>query len=157
MLPSEGSRQLEDNVLSCSVTSELSLWELTGSSNKCMSNRHELVGSLANEGTTWKFNSPGAPYFGKIWEAAVKYVKHHIRRVVGNRKLTFEEFYTLPKQIEACLNSRPLVPLNDDPSDNFLSPSLLLTQSQSCILPESNYLNLKIPPVQRYKLIQQML
>ena len=119
---------------------------------------HELVGSLANEGTTWKFNSPGAPHFGGIWEAAVKSVKHHIRRVVGNRKLTFEEFYTLIKQIEACLNSRPLVPLTDDPSDNnFLSPSLLLTQSQSYILPEPNYLNQKIPPVQRYKLIQQML
>ena len=81
-------------------------------------------------------------------------MKHHIRRVVGNRQLTFEEFYTLLKQIEACLSSRPLVPLTDDPSDNaFLSPSLLLTQSESYILPEPNYENVKIPPVEKYKLI----
>ena len=119
---------------------------------------HELVGSLANEGTTWKFNSPGAPHFGGMWEAAVKSVKHHIRRVVGNCQLTYEEMYTPLKQIEACLNSRPLVPLTDDPSENlFLSPSLLLTQSESYILPEPNYENLKIPPIERYKLIQQML
>ena len=85
-------------------------------------------------------------------------IKHHIRRVVVNRQLTFEEYYTLLKQIEGCLNSRPLVPLTDDPSDNaFLSPSLLLTQSESCILPEPNYENIKIPPVERYKLIQQMM
>ena len=119
---------------------------------------HELLGSLASEGTIWKFNSPGASHFGGIWEAALKSVKHHIRRVVGNRQLTFEEFYTLLKQIQASLNSRPLVPLTDDPSDStFLSPSLLLTESESCILPEPNYENIKTPPVERYKLIQQMM
>ena len=119
---------------------------------------HELVGSLASEGATWKFNSPGASHFGGIWEVAVKSVKHNIRRVVGNRQLTFEEFYNLLKQIEACLNSCPLATLTDDPSDNtFRSPSLLLTQSESCILPEPNYANIKIPPIERYKLMQQMM
>ena len=58
---------------------------------------HDLVGSLASEGTIWKFNSPGAPHFCGIWEAAEKSVKHHIRRVVGTHQLTFEEFYTLLK------------------------------------------------------------
>ena len=72
-------------------------------------------------------------------------------------KLSFEEYYTLLKQIESCLNSRPLVPLSDDPSDNlFLSPSLLLTQAESYILPEPSYLKDKIPPLQRYKQVQQV-
>ena len=118
---------------------------------------HRLVGSLASEGTSWTFNAPGAPHFGGIWEAAVKSVKHHVRRVIGCHKLTFEEFYTLLKQIESCLNSRPLIPLTDDPSDNlFLSPSLLLTQAESYILPEPSYLEEKIPLLQRYKQVQQV-
>ena len=118
----------------------------------------KLVGSLANEGTSSAFNSPGPPHFGGIWGTAVKSVKHHIRRVVGSHKLTFEEFYILFKQIESCLNSRPLVPLSDDLLDNlFLSPSLLLTQAESYILPEPDYTNEKIPPLQRYKQVQQIL
>ena len=125
---------------------------------KSSSYMHELGNSLTNEGTSWSFNPPEAPHFGGIWESAVKSVKHHIRRVVGSHSLTFEEFYTLLKQIEACLNSRPLVPLNDSPSDNcFLTPSLLLTQSNSFIIPEPSYLEEKIPPIERYKQVQQML
>lgn len=36
-------------------------------------------------------------------------------------KLTYEEFLTVAKQIEACLNSRPLYPLNND-IENVLTP-----------------------------------
>ena len=64
----------------------------------------ELENLLVDEGTSWVFNPPGSPHFGGLWEAAVKSVKHHLRRVLGNHKLTFEELYTLIKQIEACLN-----------------------------------------------------
>ena len=117
----------------------------------------DLAKKLVDVGTTWSFNPPGAPHFGGICEAAVKSVKHHLRRVVGPSTLTFEEFYTLLKQIEACLNSRPLLPLTDDPSEHhFLSPALLLTQSESYIIPEPNFINEKIPPLQRYKRVQQM-
>ena len=50
-----------------------------------------------------------------------------------------------------------MVPLSGDPSDNlFLSPSLLLTQAESYILPEPDLTNEKIPPLQRYKQVQQI-
>ncbi|EFN69637.1 hypothetical protein EAG_00358, partial [Camponotus floridanus] len=52
-----------------------------------------------------------------LWEAAVKSVKHHLRRVVGDAKLTYEEMATLLAQVESCLNSRPLQPMSDDPED----------------------------------------
>ena len=64
----------------------------------------------------WRFIPEHAPHFSGLWEAAVKSFKSHLRRVVGNVKLTFEELTMVLSQIEACLNSRPLValPLADD-------------------------------------------
>ena len=60
---------------------------------------------LAAEHIEWRLNPPHAPHFGGLWEGGVKAVKYHLRRVIGDQRLTFEELYTLVTQIEACLNS----------------------------------------------------
>jgi len=66
---------------------------------------------------------PSAPHFGVKWEAGVKSVKFHLKRIIGDTLLTYEEFTTLLIQIEAILNSRPLTPCTDDPEDlNVLTP-----------------------------------
>ncbi|GBN90087.1 hypothetical protein AVEN_148487-1 [Araneus ventricosus] len=86
-----------------------------------------LSGYLYSEGIDWKFLPPRAPNFGGLWEAGVKSFKHHLKRVVGNSKLTFEEFLTVTTQIEGILNSRPLVPLTTDIEDlNALTPAHFL-------------------------------
>ena len=64
----------------------------------------------STQGIQWKFIPERSPHFGGLWEAAVKSMKLHMRRIVGDVKLTFEEMTTVLSQIEACLNSRPLVP-----------------------------------------------
>ena len=117
-----------------------------------------IVKSLAQEGTSWIFNPPSAPHFGSIWEAAVKSAKHHMRRVIGDQVLTFSELATLMCRIEACLNSRPLTALTDDPSDlEFLSPSHFLIQRSSFIVPEADATNFNVPPGKRWLLISQLI
>lgn len=64
---------------------------------------------------SFNFIPPLAPHQGGLWEASIKSVKYHLQRVIGNTELTYEEFSTVLCQVEACLNSRPLVPLSENP------------------------------------------
>ncbi|XP_046142834.1 uncharacterized protein LOC123988088 [Osmia bicornis bicornis] len=112
--------------------------------------------TLVNDGTDWRFNPPSAPHFGGKWEAAVKSVKFHIRRVVGDTALTFEEFTTLLTQIEAVLNSRPLCPLTDYPSDlSALTPGHFLTGDALRAVPEPDLSLVKTARLSRWQLLRQ--
>ncbi|XP_045459918.1 uncharacterized protein LOC123670468 [Melitaea cinxia] len=90
----------------------------------------ELAELLTLERTTWHFIPPHAPNFGGLWEAGVRSMKVHLRRVIGDTTLTYEELTTVLTQVEACLNSRPLTILSDDPNDPLLlTPGHFLIES----------------------------
>jgi len=112
---------------------------------------------IAKEGISWRFNPPAAPHFGGLWEAAVKSTKYHLRRVIGETTLTFEEMSTLLAQIEACLNSRPLQALSDDPDDlSALTPGHLLIGAPLLAVPEPSLLKEASNTLSRWQLLQQM-
>ncbi|GFV94484.1 integrase catalytic domain-containing protein [Trichonephila clavipes] len=102
-----------------------------------------LASYMASEGIDWKFLTPRAPNFGGLWEAGVKSLKFYLKRVVGNIRLTYEEFLTVIIQIEGMLNSRPLVPLSSDLDDlNVLTPSHFLIGSSITSIVEPDLTNL---------------
>ena len=63
---------------------------------------------LLSNRVQWHNIPERASHFGGLWEVAVKSAKHHLKRIIGQQRLTFEEFTTIATQVEACLNSRPL-------------------------------------------------
>ena len=58
--------------------------------------------------TRWNFIPERAPHFGGLWESAVRATKLHLKKVMGEQLLNYEEMATVASQVEACLNSRPL-------------------------------------------------
>jgi len=60
-----------------------------------IANHHDVARSLAEDGITWKQNPQGAPHMGGLCEAAVKSVKHHLRRCTESSYFTIEELTTL--------------------------------------------------------------
>ena len=82
----------------------------------------------STQGIQWDFIPEHAPHFGGLWESAVKSLKTHLCRIVGNSRLNFEELTTVLSQIEACLNSRPLgvIPHYNDEGMEVLTPGHFL-------------------------------
>lgn len=119
--------------------------------------QNKLKVTSATEGIAWHFIPPASPNFGGLWEAGVKSVKYHLKRVLGETSLTFEEFYTTLVRIEACLNSRPLYPLTEDPEDmDVLTPAHFLTGGSLLDIPQPDDMSKKISSLRRWELTRRL-
>jgi hypothetical protein len=124
---------------------------------QALSSDSTLQVSLANDGVQWHFIPPAASHFGGLWEAGVKSFKFHLRRVIGPPTLSKAEFTTLLCQIEACLNSRPIAALTDDPSDlSALTPSHFLIGRPLVSVPEESVLEINANRLSRWQFVQAM-
>ncbi|KAM3959393.1 uncharacterized protein ACR2FA_009203 [Aphomia sociella] len=112
---------------------------------------------ISEQGIEFKFIPPYTPHFGGLWEAAVKSVKYHLRRILSLSHLTYEEMVTCLVQIEAILNLRPLTPLSSNPSDlSYLSPAHFLIGRQLTSIPCSQVTDTNINRLQRHERIEKM-
>ncbi|XP_058456473.1 uncharacterized protein LOC131433883 [Malaya genurostris] len=119
--------------------------------------KDKLSEYCSSNGITWHFIPPRSPHFGGIWEAGVKTMKYHLKRVVGETRLTYEEMATFLAECEAIMNSRPLIPLSDDPNDlQALTPSHFLIMRPSQAVPEPSYKEEKIGRLSRWQHVQLM-
>ncbi|XP_065355419.1 uncharacterized protein LOC135949893 [Calliphora vicina] len=110
---------------------------------------------MSNEQIQWHFIPPSAPNFGGIWEAGVKSVKFHMKRVLGNSSTTYEELSTLLCQIECCLNSRPLCLKFEGDIDPLTPAHFLILRSMKSI-PDENLIDVNVSRLSRWQYIQSL-
>lgn len=116
-----------------------------------------IVSTCSPKGIQFHFIPPRAPHFGGLWEAAVKSAKHHLIRSTGTASLTYEELETVIVEIEAILNSRPLTPITNDPTDlSVLTPGHLLIGEAPTAQIDSAASSKKISLLSRWELVSQL-
>ncbi|XP_051172241.1 uncharacterized protein LOC127288678 [Leptopilina boulardi] len=112
---------------------------------------------LSDQLIEWNFIPPRTPHFGGIWEAAVKVLKHHLRRVVGDALLTYEQLNTLMVEIEALMNSRPLTPMSSDPNDlSVLTPGHFLIGQSLLTIPTTDLSQIPVNRLSVWQHIQKI-
>ncbi|XP_066958212.1 uncharacterized protein [Macrobrachium rosenbergii] len=78
-------------------------------------------------GPQWKFIVPNAPWWGGWWEHLIRSVKVALRKTLGTKTLSRSELETTLHEVEACINSRPLTFVGEEPDvANPLTPSHFL-------------------------------
>lgn len=99
----------------------------------------------------WSNIPPHAPHFGG-WESGVKLVKFHLKRVLGEVRLNFEDFNTTIIEIEAIVNSRPLwsIPTKVDEFE-ALTPGHFLVFKALNALPEPDLSHLASNRLNQYQ------
>ena len=81
----------------------------------------------------------------------------HLKCIVGSVKLTYEELNTILTQVEACLNSRPLVPLApDDEGIEALTPGHFLIGRPLEALPDPSLSYRSLSLLRRWHLCQAL-
>ncbi|XP_044315228.1 uncharacterized protein LOC123037635 [Drosophila rhopaloa] len=102
----------------------------------------------------WCFIPPRSPHFGGLWEAAVKTAKFHFYRSVGPSLLSFDELRTLVCHIAAIINSRPLLPLSENPADlEVLTPAYFLGTVPLVLYSEPDVTKLNFSRLDRWQRI----
>ena len=85
-------------------------------------------------------------------------MKTHLYKVVGHHRLTQEELLTILADIEATMNSRPLVPVDSSATEgvSVLTPGHFLIGRPLRALPEKKSTDASLTPLSRWNLCQRL-
>ena len=81
---------------------------------------------LGGHKISWHFISPRAPWQGGMYERMIGMVKDALHKALHGRKVHVEELVTLLCEVEAVVNNRPLTYLDNDVTNEILTPAHLL-------------------------------
>nr|XP_053623742.1 uncharacterized protein LOC128682840 isoform X1 [Plodia interpunctella] len=105
----------------------------------CKDSQKEIHTFSSQNNISFHFLPCYSPTFAGLAESGVKSMKFHLKRVVQKILLTYEELNTVLCQIEAMLNSRPLMPLSADINDFlYLTPGHFIIGDALNSYPEPN-------------------
>ena len=85
--------------------------------NKCFNERNweAMFECLARGHIIWKFNLPGSPNFGGIWERLVRSCKKTMFAILWNRRLTLPVLTATMCLVEQIRHASIWTPVSDDP------------------------------------------
>ncbi|CAC5360792.1 unnamed protein product [Mytilus coruscus] len=93
-----------------------------------------------NNGICWKFITELAPWMGGFYERLVGVVKRSLRKSLNKRLITYVQMRTIIKEIEAVVNSRPLIYVGEDINSKIiLTPSHFLTLNSTTGIPDVDF------------------
>lgn len=116
-----------------------------------------VIDFLSNKGIEWMFIPARSPHHGGLWEAGVKVAKSFLSKFGEYVRFTFEESSPILAQIAACMNSRPIAALSDDPNEpQPLTPAHFLIGRPLNAVPEINQLERRVGSLSRWEYIQRV-
>ena len=108
------------------VSDNAKTFQVTEKALNDLFNHPEVASELDRKKIEWRFNLERAPWWGGFFERMVVSVKACLRKVLGNARLTFDEFLTVLVEVEGTLNSRPLTHDYNEEEHEVLTPSHLI-------------------------------
>ncbi len=112
----------------------------------------------AKDQIRWSFSPPRAPHFGGLWEAGVRIMKAQLRKVLPPHLLTYEQLSTILIDVEAILNSRPILPIDSTDPDgpNALTAGHFIIQRPLKSLPTATDSKRNIGSLRRWNLVKRI-
>ena len=84
----------------------------------------------------WKMIVDYAPWWGGFYERMMKTIKAPLKKILGRTVYSPDELYTILTEVEAMVNSRPLMQVSDEPSElKYLTPASFLIGRELINLP----------------------
>lgn len=125
--------------------------------NQMLAQDNEVTKMLANKRITVRHTPARASHMAGIWERSVGLVKYHLKRVMTDTKLTARRFDHVLKQIECCLNSRPLWSITANADDiEVITPSHFFNFQAINTLPRPDLGHIKIDRLNQYQYLYRL-